>query len=563
MNRTKKITEEEINNIIKLYQIDNISTHKIGEIFHLGHKKIKQILQENGITVKRKTIVGNGKLPDIKKYDDGKNYIAIHKETKKIFNDYANISGSLTAYLLKLNPDMEIPSSFKRRAYYALNGSYWHEQFYDIMEVKKEMKKTKKCKYCNWSTIDIDNKSGAYKSHLLKYHNISIEDYLKEFPEEIEFFKKDKAIQDFEKNENEWVKCEICGKKLKRIDWRHLSVHNITLIEYKEKYGYKNISNTLFTKLSDNMKVNNANNIMYANVSLAEKEIKNFLELNGIEVISGDRTILNGKELDILIEDKKLAIEYNGNKWHTEWFGKKNKNYHIDKTLAANEAGYSLIHIFEDEFINNKQLIFEKLKYILHIDLDKKIKIGARKCIIKEINGIEFKTFMNKYHLQGECSSTVYIGAFYNNELVGASGFTLINNKQYVWDLKRFAVNYNYIIPGLCSRFIKKLITNHNVRKIVSFADRRWTLDKDNNLYTKIGFSLAKIISPDYRYYNDKIDPYKRFHKFMFRKQVLAKKYNLDINLTETEMVKILGYDRIWDCGLFKYEMKIEYSNIQ
>jgi hypothetical protein len=45
-----------------------------------------------------------------------------------------------------------------------------------------------------------------------------------------------------------------------------------------------------------------------------------------------------------------------------------------------------LIHIFEDEFINNKQLIFEKLKYILRIDLGKKIKIGDRKCIIKEIN---------------------------------------------------------------------------------------------------------------------------------------------------------------------------------
>jgi hypothetical protein len=152
---------------------------------------------------------------------------------------------------------------------------------------------------------------------------------------------------------------------------------------------------------------------------------------------------------------------------------------------------------------------------------------------------------MNEYDIQGGCSCTIYIGAFYNNELVGDSGFTLINNEYYVWDLKRFAVNYSYIIPGLCNCFIKNLITNHDDRKIISFDDRRWTLDKDNNLYTKIGFKLTKIINSDYRYYNDRIDSYKRFHKFAFRKQVLAKKYNLDINLTETEMIKFLGYDRI------------------
>ena len=26
--------------------------------------------------------------------------------------------------------------------------------------------------------------------------------------------------------------------------------------------------------------------------------------------------------------------------------------------------------------------------------------------------------------------------------------------------------------------------------------------------------------------------------------------------MTETEMAKALGYDRIWDCGLFKYVWK-------
>ena len=56
---------------------------------------------------------------------------------------------------------------------------------------------------------------------------------------------------------------------------------------------------------------------------------------------------------------------------------------------------------------------------------------------------------------------------------------------------------------------------------------------------------------PEYRYIKngEKI----RHHKFGFRKEKLHKKYGLPLTMTETEMVKELGYDRIWDCGLIKY----------
>ena len=56
---------------------------------------------------------------------------------------------------------------------------------------------------------------------------------------------------------------------------------------------------------------------------------------------------------------------------------------------------------------------------------------------------------------------------------------------------------------------------------------------------------------PEYRYFkNGEII---RHHKFNFRKQVLHRKDGLSMALTETEMVKKLGYNRIWDCGLIKY----------
>ena len=81
-------------------------------------------------------------------------------------------------------------------------------------------------------------------------------------------------------------------------------------------------------------------------------------------------------------------------------------------------------------------------------------------------------------------------------------------------------------------------------------------LDGDNNMYTKLGFKLTKTYAPDYKYYNPKVSRNKRLHKFGFGKSSLKKKYpELDFSKTERELMLELGYDRIWDCGLFKYEL--------
>ena len=90
---------------------------------------------------------------------------------------------------------------------------------------------------------------------------------------------------------------------------------------------------------------------------------------------------------------------------------------------------------------------------------------------------------------------------------------------------------------------------------MVSFADRRWTLDKDNNLYIKNNFELEKVIKTDYRYTKTQNE---YIHKFNFRKQILHRKYGLPLTMTESEMTKQLGYYKIWDCGLFKYVWKKE-----
>ena len=126
------------------------------------------------------------------------------------------------------------------------------------------------------------------------------------------------------------------------------------------------------------------------------------------------------------------------------------------------------------------------------------------------------------------------------------------------WELNRFAVKMGVICSGIGSKIFKYFIKNNNPFNVFSFADRRWTVDINDNLYTKMGFKLEKIGAPDYCYYNENIDRYKRVHKMTMGKNALHKKYGFPLTMTETEMVKELGYDRIWNCGLVKYVWRHE-----
>lgn len=87
----------------------------------------------------------------------------------------------------------------------------------------------------------------------------------------------------------------------------------------------------------------------------------------------------------------------------------------------------------------------------------------------------------------------------------------------------------------------------------------RWNNDSTNNVYLKNGFTLDSTIKPDYSYYNSKVSRYKRFHKFSFGKSSLRIKFP-DVyrdELTEWEIMQKLGYDRIWDCGKFKFTLHL------
>ena len=264
-----------------------------------------------------------------------------------------------------------------------------------------------------------------------------------------------------------------------------------------------------------------------------------------------NREILCNREIDIFIPSLKLGIEYNGLRWHSEKFG-KDKNYHLDKLNKCNEQGIKLIQIFEDEWVKHREICESKLKQIC--GLNRNPKIYGRKCEIREIpKKDEVYEFLDKNHIQGRTGFTIALGAYYNNELVGVMKFK--KEKEGYWDLNRFATDINYQCIGVGGKLFKHFTRNYPFIEVKSFADRRWTTDPDNNLYTKLGFAFDSYVPPSYWYYKD--GEIVRHHKFGFRKQILHKRHGLPLGLKESEMAERLGYARIWDCGLIKYVYKV------
>jgi len=123
------------------------------------------------------------------------------------------------------------------------------------------------------------------------------------------------------------------------------------------------------------------------------------------------------------------------------------------------------------------------------------------------------------------------------------------NGEDNTFELVRFASKN---VVGIASRLLKYFIKKYKPNKIISYADKRWTLSGDN-LYQKIGFNLVKTTKPNY-WYALKDD--KRYHRFNFRKDLLVKK-GYDPNKTEKQIMGELGYLTVWDCGNYKYEMII------
>jgi len=297
-------------------------------------------------------------------------------------------------------------------------------------------------------------------------------------------------------------------------------------------------------------------NVCYKGKSDFEKRVVDFIKTICFdEIMENDKIVLNGKELDIYIPSKKIAIECDGLYWHGEINGTKNKTYHLDKTIECEKKGIRLIHIFEDEWINKQDIVKSILCNIFKTDG----KIYARNCIIKELQAKECNIFLKNNHLQGyDLTANIRIGLFNKDKLVSVMtygnlrlslGNKKTNNNEY--EMRRYCNIINTSVIGGASKLLAHFIKIYKPSKIISYADKRWFI---GGLYEKLKFIKVSNGNPNYWYFG-KDKHYKRYHRFSFAKHTQQKKLKIfDVNLSEWKNMQNNGWDRIWDCGHLKYE---------
>lgn len=185
---------------------------------------------------------------------------------------------------------------------------------------------------------------------------------------------------------------------------------------YKTEKGIENLK--IFTSASKGK-----------GTSKPEKELQEYVKSLESNVTFNDRNAIhNGMELDIFVPDKKIAVEYDGNIWHSEAYKRDGKTSQINKTLACENLGIRLIHIFSDEWDIKQDIVKSIIASALgHCEK----KYMARKLSFNKVDYKEAAAFFEKNHIQGNTPAAFYYGLYDNDLLVQCASVSKNRRPQY------------------------------------------------------------------------------------------------------------------------------------
>lgn len=360
--------------------------------------------------------------------------------------------------------------------------------------------------------------------------------------------------------------CQECKRdvivKTKRLSFDDFVLNSKLLFGDKYEYDSKSytgskVKTNIFCKKhgwfkqrpNDHLMGHTCKKCSNSGTSKAECELTEFIR-NYTSVIEHDRKLLDGTEVDLYLPEFNIGIEYCGLYWHSDKF--KNYSYHVSKTDNLELIDKRLITIFEDEWLTKTEIV----KSILLSNIGKSMyKIYGRCTELKEIDNKTANLFLNNNHLQGTCSGSnkINLGLYHKGVLVSVMVFckprlNTGNKKSNIgeWELLRFCNILNTNVIGAASKLYNYFINMYTPKVVTSYCDRRWYTGK---MYEKLGLKLVEKTKPSYSYFKNST---KRINRFSLRRSVLLKK-GMDNSKTTDKITSELGYNKIYDCGTYKY----------
>lgn len=258
----------------------------------------------------------------------------------------------------------------------------------------------------------------------------------------------------------------------------------------------------------------------------------------GLEIKQHDRTILNGKEIDIFIPSYNLAIEINGLHWHSTDAPKTDKR-HLEKFMQCKEKGIKLLQLTDADIMTRPNLI----RSMLSAKLGLNERIYARKTAITEIPIREANKLFSEWHYQGQTTNSAKVLALiYQHEVVAMLAYRIQQDKIII---DRYASKLDTTVVGGYSNLEKCL---PNLRKETFSLG----LISDGSLYANSGYHTPGYATSPEFYITDCFRLMNRQH---FMKHKLQAKFGagFDTDKTEWENVVANGLRLYFGAGITKW----------
>ena len=294
-----------------------------------------------------------------------------------------------------------------------------------------------------------------------------LEEFFNQYPKKSLRFYLDKLNKDFKAGEH---------------------IYRGTLIKYAEKYGLRDYLN-------------------HCGVSFEEGSVEEILLdfLDESDIVRRSQKIIPPLELDFYIPSKNIAIEFNGNYWHSDEYLNQTRKvsdqyenygkiYHQNKSLKCKEKGIYLVHIFEFEwndrtsYINRENII----DYIEKLINNNEEDILNKSIEIKEISNEETLFFLEENSLLTDHKiGFLNLGLFVNGNL---SSILSIEDNQIV--------NFEYTISSSTSfkYLFEYYINNYNIDNITFNYNLNYPIKLN---LEELGFKLKEITEPTYKITNN------------------------------------------------------------
>lgn len=209
------------------------------------------------------------------------------------------------------------------------------------------------------------------------------------------------------------------------------------------------------------------------------------------------------------------------------------KDYHRLKSKLAEDNGFRCIHVWDWD---NQEKIINLLR--------QREVLYARNCYVNTVSLVQYKEFLNLYHLQGYVKSDVCLGLYNNGNLVSIMSFGKPRyNNNFQFELLRYCTSYNVI--GGYQKLFKKFVNLYSPKNIVSYCDRSKFC---GNMYLDLGFKL-KQTSLGRHWYNIKTKQHVTDN--LLRQRGFDQLFNANFGkgTSNEQLMYEHGFLDVFDCG--------------